>query len=50
MGVIINVRDLPTFERNGIARPVFYCYFDKALEEQAVPINVEMAKAVCCEA
>lgn len=44
MGVIIKARDLPALERSGMARPVFYCHFDKALEEQAVPINVEMAK------
>ena len=44
MGVVIKARDLPALERSGIARPVLYCHTDKALEEQAVPINVEMAK------
>ena len=44
MGVIIKARDLPALERSGMARPILYCYPDKALEEQAVPINVEMAK------
>lgn len=44
MGVIIKARDLHALERSGMARPVFYCHFDKALEEQAVPVNVEMAK------
>ena len=44
MGVIIKERDLSALERSGMARPVFYCHFDKALEEQAIPINVEMAK------
>ncbi|MBR2547798.1 MAG: BREX-3 system P-loop-containing protein BrxF [Eubacterium sp.] len=44
MGVIIKARDLPALERSGIARPVLYCHSDKSLEEQAVPINVEMAK------
>lgn len=44
MGVIIKARDLPALERSGIARPVLYCYSDKSLEEQAAPINVEMAK------
>lgn len=44
MGVIIKARDLPALERSGMARLVFYCLFDKALEEQVVPIKVEMAK------
>ena len=44
MGVVIKARDLPALERSGMARPVLYCLSDKALEEQAVPINVEMAK------
>ena len=44
MGVVIKVRDLPALERSGMARPVLYCRPDKALEEQAVPINIEMAK------
>ena len=44
MGVIIKARDLPALERSGMARPVLYCRPDKALEEQAVPINIEMAK------
>lgn len=44
MGVVIKARDLPAIERSGMARPVLYCRFDNALEEQAVPINVEMAK------
>ncbi len=44
MGVVIKARDLPALERSGMARPVLYCHPDKALEEQAVPINIEMAK------
>lgn len=44
MGVVIKARDLPALERSGMARPVLYCHSDKALEEQAVSINVEMAK------
>ena len=44
MGVVIKARDLPALERSGMARPVLYCHLDKALEEQAVPINIEMAK------
>ena len=44
MGVVIKARDLPAFERSGMSRPVLYCRPDKALEEQAVPINIEMAK------
>lgn len=44
MGVIIKARDLPALERGGMARPVIYCHPDKTLAEQAVPINVDMAK------
>ncbi len=44
MGVVIKAWDLPTLARSGTARLVLYCHPDKALEEQAVPINIEMAK------
>jgi len=44
MGVVIKVRDLPALERSGMALPILYCHPDKSLEEQAVPINIEMAK------
>ena len=44
MGVIIKVRDFPALERNGKSQLVIYCRSNQALEEQAVPINVEMAK------
>ena len=46
MGTIIKARDLPTFERAGVTRPIIYCLKDSVLEEQAVSINVEMAKAL----
>lgn len=44
MGIIIKARDLPAIELDGMARPVIYCRPDQAKEEQAVPINIEMAK------
>lgn len=44
MGVIIKTRELSALEHSSMARPVLYCHPSKALEEQAVPINVEMAK------
>ncbi len=44
MGVVINARDIPVLERGGLAPLVLYCHSDKALEEQAVSINIEMAK------
>ena len=44
MGVVIKARDLPALERSSMARPVLYCHPDKDLEEQAIPINIEMAK------
>ena len=44
MGAVIKARDLSALERNGMARPVVYCHPDKALAEQAVPVNIEMAK------
>lgn len=46
MGTIIKARDLPALERAGLARPIIYCQKDSVLEEQAVSINVEMAKAL----
>ncbi len=44
MGVVIKAWDLPALERSGMARLVIFCHPDEALEEQAVPINIEMAK------
>lgn len=43
MGVVIKSMDLSVF-RVGIQRPIVYCSPDPCIIDQAVPINVEMAK------
>lgn len=43
MGAVIKAWDLPALVRGGMAKPVIYCHPDKALEEQAVPVNIAMA-------
>lgn len=44
MGAVIKERDLSALELIGITQPIVYCHPDKALEEKAVSINIEMAK------
>lgn len=44
MGIVIKKRDLRSLEQSGTARLVLYCFPDKLLEENAVPVNIEIAK------
>lgn len=44
MGLVIKERDFSALEMNDTNCLVLYCYLDSALKEQAVPINIEMAK------
>lgn len=48
MGVVINARDFTFLQCNCITRPVIYCCSNRTLEEQAVSVNIEMAKKLSC--
>lgn len=44
MSIVIKSRALSALKQQGIARPFIYCHPDKALKEQSVSINIEIAK------
>lgn len=44
MGDVIKARDLPAIKQRGITRLIFYCQSNHKQEDQAISINIEMAK------
>lgn len=44
MGIIIKARDFPALERSGIHRPIIFCEPDAAIVDDAISLNVDLAK------
>ena len=44
MGIVISKRNLNTYDKNRLMRPLIYCNPGKEIEDKAISINVALAK------